>query len=102
MAKSKRKNIKEILGGMKISFLVIFVLFVLLLCLYPDNNLFTWMAARREIRRQENLMRKYQLEIVEMDNRIRELSGSRDSLEKFAREEFHFAVPGEDVYLVEE
>ena len=46
-------------------------------------------------------MRKYQLEIVEMDNRIRELSGSRDSLEKFAREEFHFAVPGEDVYLVE-
>lgn len=101
MAKRKKKSLKEMLSGMKISFVVIFVLFVLLLCLYPDNNLFTWIAARREIRRQENLMRKYQLEIVEMDNRIRELSGSRDSLEKFAREEFHFAVPGEDVYLVE-
>ena len=27
---------------------------------------------------------------------------NRDTLEQFAREQFHFAEPGEDVYIVEE
>jgi cell division protein FtsB len=37
-----------------------------------------------------------------MDESIEDLKTDRDSLEKFAREQFHFAVPGEDVYIVEE
>ena len=34
-----------------------------------------------------------------LDDEIRMLSTSRDSLEKFAREEFGFAEPGDDVYM---
>jgi cell division protein FtsB len=37
-----------------------------------------------------------------MDKEIGALTGNRDSLEKFARETYHFAAPGEDVYLVGE
>ena len=29
------------------------------------------------------------------------LRSDRDTLEKFARERFHFAEPGEDVYIVD-
>ena len=44
-----------------------------------------------EISRQEKQIRKYAGEIEQMDDRIRSLTSSRDSLEKFAREHFHFA-----------
>ena len=37
-----------------------------------------------------------------MDDRIRSLTSSRDSLEKFAREHFHFAEPGDDVFIIED
>ena len=36
------------------------------------------------------------------DKDINELKNNKDSLEKFAREQFHFAAPDEDVYLIKE
>ena len=47
-------------------------------------------------------MEKYRSEIEAMDQNIGELKTNRDSLEKFAREQFGFAVPGEDVYIIED
>ena len=40
--------------------------------------------------------------LKQMDDRIRSLTSSRDSLEKFAREHFHFAEPGDDVFIIED
>ena len=40
-------------------------------------------------------------DIDAMDAEIRSLTNSRDSLEKFARETYHFAAPGDDVYIIE-
>ena len=34
-----------------------------------------------------------------MDEQIRTLSTDRDTLEEYARENFHFAAPGDDVYV---
>ena len=36
-----------------------------------------------------------------MDKKINMLKNDKDTLEKFAREQFNFAVPGEDVYVIE-
>lgn len=85
------------LGG----YIVISGIFILLLLFYPGNNLITWVKTRNEIRQQEKLMRKYEIEIMQMEKQISDLTTERDTLEKFAREQFHFAEPGEDVYLVE-
>ena len=49
----------------------------------------------------ERQMQEYRDEIDAMDQDIKELETNRDTLEKFAREQFGFAVPGEDVYIVE-
>lgn len=68
----------------------------------PGNNLIHWAEARWEISRQEKQMREYRSEIERMDKRIKMLNSNRDTLEKFAREELHFAAPDEDVYLIEE
>ncbi len=81
-------------------YIVITAVLAALLLFYPGNNLITWFKTRAEIRAQEKTIRRYQIEIMEMDARIRELATERDTLEKFARENFHFAKPGETVYLV--
>ncbi len=65
------------------------------------SSVLNWVRANVEIRRQERQMEKYRSEINEMDAEIQALTNSRDSLEKFARETYHFAAPGEDVYIIE-
>ena len=51
---------------------------------------------------QEKQIEQYTTEIEEMDRRIRMLRSDRDTLEKFARENFHFSEPGDDVYILDE
>jgi cell division protein FtsB len=46
-------------------------------------------------------MEVYRNEIEEMKRKVQMLESDKDSLEKFAREQFYFSVPGEDVYIVE-
>ncbi len=68
----------------------------------PGNTVIHWAKAGKEIRRQEKLMEHYHLENERMEKRLQLLKNDKDTLEKFAREQFGFAAPGEDVYLVEE
>ena len=68
----------------------------------PFGAAYTLLDARREISRQEKLIREYGKELEELDARIDLLTSDRDTLEKFAREKFHLAAPGEDVFILEE
>jgi len=74
-------------------FLVVYVLFI------TKDNVFNWMAARRTVASQQKEISRLNREIDEMDARLDALS-SKDSLEKFAREQYLFSEPGEDVYIV--
>ena len=53
------------------------------------------------MRRQEKVIENYEAENAELDRRINMMKNDRDTLEKFAREQYNFAVPGEDVYVLE-
>ena len=68
----------------------------------PKGTITHWIKAKAEISRQEKQMEEYRSQIEAMDKDINELKNNKDSLEKFAREQFHFAAPDEDVYLIEE
>ena len=67
----------------------------------PGNTFIHWGKSAIQVRRQERLIEKYERENAELDRRIRMISTDKDTLEKFAREQYDFAAPGEDVYLVE-
>ena len=67
----------------------------------PGNTIGHWIKAGVEIRRQEKLIQYYEQQNEEMQTRLNMLKNDQDTLEKFAREQFNFAVPGEDVYIVE-
>ena len=76
------------------------VLFVLFILFRPGGNIFNWIGARHEISVQEKQITEYEKALEELDQRINLLTSDRDTLEKFAREQFHLAAPGEDVYIV--
>ena len=82
--------------------IVVTAVAALWLLFLSHSSVHNWVRANIEIRRQERQMDKYRQEIDEMDAEIRALTDSKDSLEKFARETYHFAAPGEDVYIIEE
>ena len=76
-------------------------LFLVLWFIGSGNTFIHWAKAGMEIRRQEKVMQEYERQNAEMDRRINMIKTDRDTLEKFAREQFNFAVPGEDVYVID-
>ena len=75
--------------------------FILMVGFVNQNNIVRWIKAGFEIRNQERLIERYGAEIKDMDRQIHGLTSNKDSLEQFARENFGFAEPGDDVYIVE-
>ena len=99
-------RIKEIFHGphRKFAWFVVVTtsVFVFLWIVGPGNTLVHWIKAGVEIRRQEKLIESYVEKNAELDRKVNMLKHDRDTLEKFAREQFGFAVPGEDVYVIED
>lgn len=80
---------------------VITLAFVFSILFLGDNNLVNLVKVEFELGRQQDQIEQYRREIDEMDARIDMLQHNRDTLEEFAREQFYFAAPGEDVYIIE-
>jgi cell division protein FtsB len=81
--------------------IIITAVAALWLLFFSHSSVLNWVRANWEIQRQERQMDQLRRDIDAMDAEIRSLTNSRDSLEKFARETYHFAAPGDDVYLIE-
>lgn len=76
-------------------------IFLILWLLGPGNTFISWIQAASEISAMEKQIEDYKTQTEALDSRIEDLTTNRDSLEKFAREHFYFAAPGEDVYITE-
>ena len=100
------EKIRNLIKGEHGSFIryavIITFLFILFVLFKPGSNIFNWIDARRETARQERQISAYREELKTLDTRINLLTSDKDTLEKFAREQFHLAAPGEDVYIVED
>ena len=76
-------------------------IFLLFICVIKRDNLFRWIEAGVTIKRQEKQMEFYESDIGRLKKEVNSLTTDKDTLEKFAREKFLFAEPGEDVYVQE-
>ena len=76
------------------------VAFLVIICFFRHDNLIRWIKAGFTIRKQEKQIEWYNKEIADLDKQIEAMSTNRDTLEKYARETFLFAEPGDDVYLI--
>ena len=73
----------------------------LLFLFVKKDNVVRWVQAGFTLKKQERQIELYRNQNAELDRRINMMSTDRDTLETFAREEFHFAEPGDDVYIIE-
>lgn len=76
-------------------------LVALWLLFFAHNSVLSWIRATMEEKNQLKEMARLKSEIEEMDREIDNLRNNADTLEAFARETYHFAAPGDDVYIVE-
>ena len=99
------KRVGAIFNGEHRRFRIVFAIattvFVFIWVVGPGNTVIHWAKAKMDINAQEKAIEQYNADIEEMDKRINMLKNDKDTLEKFAREHFYFAAPGEDVYVIE-
>lgn len=81
-------------------FIIIATLAAVAFLFVKKNNLIRWMEAGITLSRQERTISEYEKENAEMKKQVELMSSDRDTLEKFARENFGYCEAGEDVYLV--
>lgn len=77
------------------AFFVIWILFI------DTNNLFVWWEEYKVVKEQQQQKEYYQEAIKWTDERLKELGSNRDSLEKFAREQYLFHNPDEEIFIIE-
>lgn len=76
------------------------LLFVIWMCFIDNNNIGVWLRTKHHLRDQQKQIEYLQQEISTTEDRLNHLRSQKDSLEKFAREEYGFHEDGEDVYIV--
>ena len=82
-------------------FAIVITAIIVLFLFIKKDNVVRWVQAGFTLRSQERRIEALKEDNERLDARIRTLTDSRDSLETFAREEFGFAEPGDDVYIEE-
>lgn len=77
------------------------VIFLVWICFIDNNNVGRLIRSRIELRNQYRQIEFYKREISKMERKLDQFHSERDSLEKFAREEYYYHQDGEDVYVLE-
>ena len=84
-----------------IRFAIVITAIIVLFLFVKKDNVINWIQAGFTLKQQERRIEALKEDNDRLDEQIYLLSTSRDSLEMFAREEFGFAAPGDDVYIEE-
>ena len=99
------KRVRDIFNGEHRKFKIVFALatavFIFIWVVGPGNTVIHWAKAKMDINAQEKEIEQYRKDLEEMEKRINMLKTDKDTLEKFAREQYYFTAPGEDVYIIE-
>lgn len=74
--------------------------FAVLFIFVGEQSLINQISRRREIRRTKQEIEQIKAETTEASNLLQSLD-NKDSLERFAREQYKMHTDNEDVYLVE-
>ena len=81
-------------------YFIVGLIFLVWICFFDTNNVWQMLRSRRTLRSQRQQIEFYEREIQKMDRKLEQLQSERDSLEKFAREEYYYLQDGEEVYVI--
>ena len=96
VAKQNHRYVRILLN----KYVILTLIFLIWILFLDRNNVMVWLRTQHTLRRQKAHIELLEREIDRTETRIEQLSSQRDSLERFAREQYLFHEPGEDVYIV--
>lgn len=83
-------------------YVVVTVFFLVWILFIDTGNLFVWFGDMKTVSVQEQQKEYYRNAIRETEAKLDELEANKDSLEKFAREQYLFHEPDEEVFIITE
>lgn len=95
--KAKNRALRILLN----KYFIVTMIFLVWIAFFDSNNVIRWIGVRKTLHEQKSQIKFYEQEISATDSKINYLKSEKDSLEKFAREEYLYHEEGEDVYLIE-
>ena len=87
---------------MRNKYTVVTVFFLVWVLFVDTNNLFVWINDLNTVSTQERQKEHYRQAIKQTDEKLNELTSNKDSLEKFAREQYLFHQKDEEIFLIVE
>lgn len=92
---------RKFLNVVRNKYFIVTFAFVVWITFVDSNNLINWFKDVKVVVEQNRLKSHYTKAITYTDEKLKELSSNKDSLERFAREQFFFHNQDEDVFIVE-
>lgn len=108
MAKKVIQNIKNTISESKTfkvarnKYFIVTVFFLVWILFIDTSNIFVWFSDMRTVASQERQKEYFREAIKLTDEKLKELESNKDSLEKFAREQYLFHEPDEEVFVIVE
>lgn len=96
-----KKN-KDFIKHPFVRFAAVTTAILLLFLIIKKDGIITWIRTGFNIAEQKRHIENLERRNAELDEKINALREDKDTLEKYARETYLFAEPGEDVYIMEE
>lgn len=106
MAKKVIQSIKRGLSNSKVlkvvrnKYFVVTLFFMVWVLFIDTGNLFVWIRDMGTVSAQEQQKQYYKEAILRTDEKLKELESNKDSLEKFAREQYLFHEADEEVFVL--
>lgn len=82
-------------------YVIVTFIFAVIVLFVDRNNIIGWAGNYIKAVRQEKIIRQYRKDINNLDEKLRELTSDKDSLEKFAREQYYFHKKDEEVFIID-
>lgn len=99
---NKRTSESRVFRVLKNKYLLVSVFFIVWVVFFDSNNLINWYGDIQTVITQDRQKTYYKNAILQTDERLKELGSNRDSLEKFAREQYLFHEADEELFIVEQ
>ena len=81
-------------------YFIVTVFFLVWVLFIDTGNIFVWMRDMSTVSAQEQQKQYYKDAILKTDEKLKELESNKDSLEKFAREQYLFHEADEEIFII--
>ncbi|MDR1372520.1 MAG: septum formation initiator family protein [Dysgonamonadaceae bacterium] len=78
------------------------IVFMIVTQFFGDSNILDRISYNRQISELESEIKFYQAEKKKNQEKIDAIQSNPEGLEKFAREQYIMAAPGEDIFIIKE